>query len=257
MCRHLGYLGPAVPVSEPITRGPHSLRVQSWAPREMRGGGTINADGFGVAWWPAQAPGDTDALDAQDVEPTRYRNAAPIWTDPAVDDVLSQIEATAVLGAVRSATVGMPVERTACAPFTSGRLAFSHNGVVPDWRAVCAAVSKEVGGVDPFELEASTDSAALWLLVRALLGRGADPSEALTEVVRRVVAERSEARANLLLGDGEQLWATTCYHSLSVLVDDTSAVVSSEPYDDDPRWQPIDDRSVVTVRPGHVAIESL
>ena len=50
---------------------PHGLLRQSWAPRDMRGGGTVNADGFGVGWYP---PGG-DA-------PLRYRSGLlPIWAD--------------------------------------------------------------------------------------------------------------------------------------------------------------------------------
>jgi glutamine amidotransferase len=41
----------------------------------------------------------------------------PIWIDPAVTEVLGQVHATAVVAAGRSATVGMPVARTAWAPF--------------------------------------------------------------------------------------------------------------------------------------------
>ena len=52
MCRHLAYLGPPVPLRALLFDPPHSLVRQSWAPRDMRGGGTINADGFGVGWYP-------------------------------------------------------------------------------------------------------------------------------------------------------------------------------------------------------------
>ncbi len=245
MCRHIGYLGPAVAVNEPLNRGASSLRVQSWAPKDMRGGGTINADGFGVAWW-------RDDVAAA----ARYRNPMPIWSDPAVDEVLSQINARGVLGAVRSATVGLPVERSACAPFTAGKWAFSHNGVVPRWRETLAALADDFGPVDLLQLEAATDSAALWLLLRTAL-ESDDAEVALVELVGRVDAEVPGARLNLLLGDGEQLWATSYYHSLSVLVDEVSVTISSEPYDDNPHWKSVPDRSVVTASPGHVSIEPL
>lgn len=245
MCRHIGYLGPAVPVNEPLNRGTNSLRVQSWAPKEMRGGGTVNADGFGVAWW----RDDADAA-------ARYRNPMPIWTDPAVDEVLSQISSRAVLGSVRSATAGMPVERSACAPFMYGKWAFSHNGVVPRWRETLSGLAAEVATADLLELEAATDSAALWLLLRGAL-ESDDAELALVDLVGRIHAAGVDARLNLLLGDGEQFWATSYYHSLYVLVDDASVTISSEPYDDNPDWQPVSDNSVVTARPGHVSIEPL
>ncbi|WP_433758933.1 ergothioneine biosynthesis protein EgtC [Nocardia sp. CA-135398] len=266
MCRQLGYVGPPVRVGDMLTLGSHSLRTQAWAPKDMRGGGTINADGFGVAWW----------RDQDGVTVSRYRNCAPIWTDPAVEEVLPQLESWAVLAAVRSATIGMPVERTACAPFTHGRWAFSHNGVVPDWRRALSAVAEEFGstatelGADQLfdsvrllEAESATDSATLWVLLRGLLstdtpdGSWAAAPAALSLLVAAVLAQAPGARLNFLLGDGKQLWATTVYHSLSALVTDDFAILSSEPFDDDPRWQPIPDRQLVNARPGALSVTPL
>ncbi|MBF6210664.1 ergothioneine biosynthesis protein EgtC [Nocardia puris] len=263
MCRHLGYVGPSVGVGEILTRGTHSLHHQSWAPRDMRGGGTINADGFGVAWW-------------QEGAVRRYRNPAPIWTDPAVTDVLPQLTSGAVLGSVRSATVGMPVERSACAPFTAGRWAFSHNGVVPRWREVLTAVSSDLdveatraGATRLFETarlleaEALTDSAVLWVLLSDLIasaesgGYGESPATALRLVAEAVLRHAPEARLTLLLGDGEQLLAVSVHHGLSALVTEDAAVLASEPYDDDPRWQPVADRKLVVARPGELSVDEL
>ena len=42
-----------------------------------------------------------------------------------------------------------------------------------------------------------------------------------------------------------------------MLVTDDFAVVSSEPYDDDPRWQHIPDRRLVTLRPGLLTLDEL
>ncbi|QIS15717.1 ergothioneine biosynthesis protein EgtC [Nocardia arthritidis] len=318
MCRHIGYLGDAVPVGEIITRGPHSLRVQSWAPNEMRGGAKVNADGFGVAWWRASvalksAATDTAQLlghraDAGDPDPanggaqtdpefersgdavesaahqtvsdplpvSRYRNAAPIWTDPAVDEVLPQLTSRAVLGAIRSATSGMPVERAACAPFVHGHWAFSHNGAVRDWRrtltAVCAdldAAALSAGASRLFEdellltAESPTDSATVWVLLARLLDAIApggfvdSPATALRLITEAILAHAPTSRLNFLLGDGETLWATTVHHSLYALVTDSCAILSSEPYDDDPAWRSIADRRLVIARPGHLSDEPL
>ncbi|MEV6134904.1 ergothioneine biosynthesis protein EgtC [Nocardia sp. NPDC051990] len=266
MCRQLGYVGPPVRVGDMLTLGSHSLRTQAWAPKDMRGGGTINADGFGVAWW----------RDDDGVTVSRYRNSAPIWTDPAVEEVLPQLQSWAVLAAVRSATVGMPVERTACAPFTHGRWAFSHNGVVPDWRRALSAVAEEFGCTatelgagqlfDPMQLleaESATDAAMLWVILRSLLstdtpdGSWAAAPAALSLLVAAVLAQSPGARLNFLLGDGKQLWATTVYHSLSALVTDDFAILSSEPFDDDPRWRSIPDRQLVSARPGALSVTPL
>lgn len=350
MCRHLGYVGPPVNVGELVLRGPHSLFVQSWAPADMRGGGTINADGFGIAWWRRAEVGRGVERPAV----TRYRNAAPIWTDPAVAEVLGQLESGSVLAAVRSATVGMPVERAACAPFTDEHWSFSHNGVIPDWRPTLLAVRRDLreflaatppntngampsrqsgvngvsgpGGDDAGALrqsgvngvtavpgtdaavlagrsggdgmagidaagqsggggvgrgdsrpggallgadevlltaEALTDSAVLWVLLRGLLdaihpnGPVTSPGDALRLLVTTVLQHQPTARLNLLLGDGDRLWATTCWHALSVLVADDHTILASEPYDTDPRWHPIPDRQLITAAPGHCTITAL
>ncbi|WP_228538803.1 class II glutamine amidotransferase [Nocardia sp. XZ_19_385] len=301
MCRHLGYVGPETAVGELLTRGSHSLRTQAWAPREMRGGGTINADGFGVAWWRVAEPAPSSESEGGQVLTagrgdisgrggvpdsgigvgaglvvSRYRNPDPIWTDPAVEEVLPQLKSGSVLASIRSATVGMPVERAACAPFLGGRWAFSHNGVVPQWRRVVTAVSSDLdtaatqwGATRLFETarlleaEAATDSAALWVLLGELLdsagpeGFVESPGAALALLATAVLTHASDARLNFLLGDGEQLWATTVHHALSALVTDDFAILSSEPYDGDPRWQPIPDRSLVTARPGFLSVEPL
>src|SRR5882757_3370334 len=97
MCRHVGYLGPAVSIADLVLDPPHSLLRQSWAPTDMRHGGTINADGFGVGWFVTTNP------------PVVYRRAVPMWTDNALPGLLRPVLATGVLAAVRSATVGMPV----------------------------------------------------------------------------------------------------------------------------------------------------
>ncbi|MGV9833825.1 ergothioneine biosynthesis protein EgtC [Nocardia niigatensis] len=275
MCRHLAYLGPPTAVGALLTQGPHSLRTQSWAPRDMRRGGTINADGFGVAWWHhpdaaapdhgpgviwhGGAPGDPPETPGPPIDPlvSRYRNAAPIWTDPAVDEVLPQIRSTAVLAAVRSATVGMPVERAACAPFTHGRWAFSHNGAIPDWRHVLTAVATEFDSPPLLDAESLTDSAALWVILRGLLEDSARPEEALRRLMAAVLARSPRARLNLLVGNGAGVWGTTWHHSLSVLEAGRFVVVASEPFDDHPRWRPVADRQLVSVRNGRVAVEPL
>ena len=50
MCRHLAYVGPPVTLADLVLHQPHSLLHQSFAPTDMRGGGSINADGFGIGW---------------------------------------------------------------------------------------------------------------------------------------------------------------------------------------------------------------
>jgi dimethylhistidine N-methyltransferase len=55
MCRHLAYLGPPVPLRRLLVDPPGGLYEQSWRPRRQRHG-TVNADGFGVGWYPEPYP---------------------------------------------------------------------------------------------------------------------------------------------------------------------------------------------------------
>lgn len=243
MCRHLGYVGPPVSVGEMLGAGTHSLVRQSWAPKEMRGGGTINADGFGVAWWSSGRW-------------SRYRSAQPLWSDPAVPEVLADVASGSIVAAVRSATEGMPVERSATAPFVGDGWAFSHNGVVRGWPDTLAPLASELPVADLLRLESPTDSATLWQLLRHALGVQT-PEAAVTALVTTVAREAPGSRLNLLLSGGDELWATAWDHALYARVDDTSALIASEPLDDSDGWQPVPDRHLVGARPGHLILTPL
>ncbi|GAA1806431.1 ergothioneine biosynthesis protein EgtC [Luedemannella flava] len=230
MCRHLAYLGPPAPLSTWLFDPPHSLARQSWAPRDMRGGGTINADGFGVGWYPPGASA-----------PVRYRRGDPLWSDPSLPALAATTSAGAVLAAVRSATVGMPVTEHAAAPFGEGPWLFSHNGVVAGWPDSVTALAAALPTRDLLTLDAPTDAALLWALVRARLRAGAPLAKAAAETVAEVVDAAPGSRLNLLLTDGVRVAATTRGHALSVLTRPGSVLVSSEPLDDNPAWRAVPD----------------
>jgi glutamine amidotransferase len=246
VCRHLAYLGPPVPLSALLLEPPHSLLRQSYAPLDMRGGGTINADGFGAGWYPA--PG---------AAAVRYRSAAPIWSDASFAALAAATTAGALLAAVRSATVGMPVTETAAAPFTDGRWLFSHNGVVRGWPHSVGELAAALPVADLITLDAPTDAALLWALVRNRLRAGKDPADTLAAVVAGVATAAPGSRLNLLLTDGVGIWATAWDHALSVRTDEASALVSSEPLDSTSTWTPVPDRHLVVARPGHCGVTAI
>ncbi|MFF5216898.1 ergothioneine biosynthesis protein EgtC [Micromonospora sp. NPDC000442] len=233
MCRHLAYLGPPVTLRELLFDPPHSLLRQSWAPRDMRGGGTINADGFGVGWYP-----DGEA-------PVRYRRAQPIWSDPTIAELAAVTSAGAVLAAVRSATVGMAIVDTAAAPFAEGRWLFSHNGVVRGWPDSMVPLAAELPVRELLTLDATTDSALLWALVRNRLRAGVAPARAVAETVTSVAAAAPGSRLNMLLTDGHTVVASAAGHALSLRVTPASVLLASEPHDDGPGWRVVPDGQLV------------
>ncbi|GLW46495.1 gamma-glutamyl-hercynylcysteine sulfoxide hydrolase [Streptomyces sp. NBRC 14336] len=246
MCRHLAYLGPEEPLGTRIVRPPHGLYRQSWAPRKQRYG-TVNADGFGVGWY---APGDP--------VPARYRRAGPIWADLSFADLARVVRTTCLLAAVRDATLSGADAEAAAAPFASGAWLFSHNGAVPGWPGSLAALTGTLSPTDLLSLEARNDSAFVWALVLARLRAGDDPGEALADTVREVAEAAPGARLNLLLTSGDGIAATTWGDTLWYrAVPGDGTVVASEPYDDDPLWREVPDRTLLVASRTDVTLTPL
>jgi gamma-glutamyl hercynylcysteine S-oxide hydrolase len=226
MCRHLGWLGREVTISALVLDPPHSLRVQSYAPRRQKHG-LMNADGWGVGLFDAEMP-------------RRWRSPAPLWGDVSFDSIAPALRSHCVVAAVRSATVGMPIEASATAPFTDGQWLLSHNGIVD--RAVLPA---------DLSAESVCDSAVLAALI---FDRGLD---ALGETIVKVGADDPEARLNILAANGSRLLATAWGDTLSILRRDDGLVLASEPYDDDLGWEDVPDRHLVEVTAENVTLTTL
>jgi glutamine amidotransferase len=250
MCRHLAYLGPPRTLAELVLQPPHSLLHQSYAPRDMRGGGTVNADGFGVGWF---VPGL--------LAPLRYRRPYPLWTDQGFAPLAAATSSGAVLAAVRSATVGSPVVETACAPFAgtggTSRWLFSHNGKLPGWPESAVALAADLDLAELLTMDAPIDSALLWAVLRHRLAAGEDPANAVAAVVGAAVQAVPDARLNLLLTDGTVVVATTWWHALSVRAAGGAVTVASEPTDDGPGWSAVPDRHLVVATQSTVHIRRL
>jgi glutamine amidotransferase len=230
MCRHLGWLGTPVSVASLVLDQPYGLLVQSYSPRRQKHG-LVNADGWGVGFYSPDLP---------DGQPARWRSAAPLWGDASFASVAPTLRSECIVAAVRSATVGMPIEATAAAPFTDGEWLLSHNGVVD--RAVLPPSGRA---------ESTVDSA---LLAALIFERGLDR---LGDTVAEVGAADPNARLNILAANGSRMLATTWGDTLSVLRRDDGVVLASEPYDDDPDWQEIPDRHLVDVSSTHIDLVPL
>jgi glutamine amidotransferase len=252
VCRHLAYLGPPTTLAALLLDPPHGLLHQSYAPADMRSGAVANADGFGAGWYPTG-----DAGPPAHGAPVRYRSDRPMWSDTGFTALAAVTSAPAVLAAVRSATPGMPVTATAAAPFGEGRWLFSHNGLVRGWPGAVAGLAEQLPVTDLLTLDAPTDSAALWALVRHRLRAGADPSAVLADVVHAVEAAAPGSRLNLLLTDGAAIWATTWTHALSVRAEAGAVRVASEPSDDGGGWVAVPDRHLVVATPQRCEVRPL
>jgi gamma-glutamyl hercynylcysteine S-oxide hydrolase len=228
MCRHIAWLGAPRSLADLVLAPPFGLLTQSHAPRRQAHG-RINADGWGVGYF---TPGRS--------EPARWRASRPLWNDASFASVAPTISSTCVIAAVRSATVGMPIEDSAVAPFASGSWLLSHNG----------RVDRSILPADRVA-ESTCDAAILAALVFAT------GPEKLDDVVADVGHRDPNARLNLLAVNGSRILATTWGDTLSYLVTSDGVAVASEPYDDDARWVDVPDRHFVDVTGDGVRVSAL
>lgn len=234
MCRHLGWLGADVTVSSLVLDPPFGLRVQSYAPRRQKHC-LLNADGWGVGFFDAPADGA-----AQPGVARRWRSPAPLWGDVSFESVAPVLHSHCVVAAVRSATVGMPIEASATAPFTDGQWLLSHNGIVD--RTVLPATS---------QAESVCDSA---ILAAVIFERGLD---ALGETIAEIGAADPLARLNILAANGSRMLATAWGDTLCILRRTDGVVLASEPYDNDSDWEDVPDRHLVEVTASGVTLTPL
>ena len=254
MCRMAGYVGPSIRLGEIVSAPAHSLAVQSYRPREMQSG-TVNADGYGAALW----------LDDGRPEPALYRTAAPIWADPNQGWMNERLVVRSAIAAVRSATPGIGYELANVQPFASGRLAFTHNGFVTDFRHGPQRLMREGLGREAYEsIAGSSDSEHLFALV--LDAQGDLPDRVRQAVLRLdgICAElQRTAAATLLLGDGEQLVGVRWARGLQPATLYSGGVadglcLASEPFDARGQWREVPPGQIAVVRPGQaLALEAL
>jgi gamma-glutamyl hercynylcysteine S-oxide hydrolase len=258
VCRHAAWLGAPRALTALIQEPGHGLLRQAYAPRRQRYG-TVNADGFGMGWYaadaaPTAAPADSDATDPASggfgpgrAVPVRYRRSIPIWADANLPGLARVARSSCLLAAVRCATTGMPVEESATAPFADGPWLLSHNG-----RVARDAVRDLADNA-----ESACDSA--WLAAAAFrrLRAGLALGDALSEIVTRAGAKDPDARLNLLACDGSALaatvWGDTLFHRQA----GDGVLVSSEPLDDLPGWQAVPERSLLLATPDGLRVRPL
>ncbi|GAA2718895.1 MULTISPECIES: ergothioneine biosynthesis protein EgtC [Streptomyces] len=245
MCRHIAVLGPHAPLAESLVDPPYSLVRQSWEPRRQRHG-VVNADGFGVGWY---APGDP--------LPARYRRAGPVWADESFADIARVVRTRALLAAVRDATAAGADPEAAAAPFAGGPWLFSHNGALPGWPECAEALAGQVPAAALLRLAARNDSAFVWALVEQRLLGGAPMGRALAGAVATLARAVPDARLNLLLTDGAAIAATAWGDSLWYVSRGRRTAVASEPYDDDPGWTEVPDRTLLAADRSAVVLTPL
>jgi glutamine amidotransferase len=258
MCRLVACFGPPIPISRPVFGGTHSLARQSWEPRELLSG-SVNADGWGVTWWPGGAE-----------RPVRIARAEPIWFDPDLPRLLGSLAASSILAALRNTTPGLPVDRTGLLPILRDRWAFALNGYVPAFRARhMRRLREQLPDGFYARLEGVSDAETLMHLALAAIAGGASPADALVDVRDRVAARlapRETSPLTMVLADatGGTILHTTLNGAVNSLylrergeLIPEGVVIASERLDGDEGWEPVPDHSIVEYGASGVRITPL
>jgi len=251
MCRWLAYRGAALPPSLLILDAQHSLVAQSL--NSPLGAETVNGDGFGLGWYPADA-------EAGGI-PAVFRSIEPAWHDQNLREISQAVRSPLFFGHVRAAG-GPPIQQTNCHPFRYEKWLFMHNGFLEQFGEVKRDLTF---AIDPSlypHVRGTTDSEVIFHLALTF-GLQDDPVAALRETVRliesvgRTHGVRFPMQGTIAVSDGATLWAfryssegrsRTLFHSVDIptmremypdlarlrLFDDTAHVVVSEPLNDLP-----------------------
>jgi glutamine amidotransferase len=225
--------------------GSHALLRQSWAPQELLSG-SVNADGWGVAWYAGGAP-------------RRLAEVRPLWYEEELEATLQVVTSGCAVAALRNGTPGIAVDRSALLPIVRRGWCFVLNGYVPDFRrshmrALRAGISDGLYG----SLEGVSDSETLLLRALDAIGAGATPAEALARVVEDVLSrvDDEECQLTMTLTDGDAFVATrasnvqatnTLYWATGHPLAPGGTLLASERLDDDTGWRSVPERVVVEV----------
>lgn len=249
MCRLTVYCGPPQPLHPLVFGGAHSLLRQSWEPRELLSG-SVNVDGYGVAWH-----------DGQNF--VRVAQPVPIWHDEGLETLLSSVQASLGLAAVRNATPGIPVDRSGLLPLTHEAHAFVLNGFVENFRSrwmrrFRATLPDHLYGA----LRGSSDSETLFLMALARIEGGATPGEALADLTDFVCAEvhgegltaqltmaLADAKGVAVVRTGSEAKTNSLYFNDGSSLMGGGRLVASEPLDSEAGWEGVPPHHLLQMDP--------
>mmetsp|Transcript_16210 Transcript_16210/g.44594 ORF Transcript_16210/g.44594 Transcript_16210/m.44594 type:complete len:395 (+) Transcript_16210:128-1312(+) len=117
----------------------------------------INADGFGVGWYPLK--------NENGGKPALFRDTQPAWSNENLREICSVTQSSCVMAHVRAASPGMSVSLPNVHPFKAGRLLFCHNGAIQGFarikRKIFALLTEEAF----LHLRGTTDSECAFALI--------------------------------------------------------------------------------------------
>ncbi|MEZ4414479.1 MAG: class II glutamine amidotransferase [Gemmatimonadota bacterium] len=250
MCRLVAYAGPKAELAPLLFGGQHSLRHQSWAPRELLSG-SVNADGWGIVWFHRG-------------QPLRIADERPIWQAGELEPLLRAQRSSVALSAVRNRTDGVPGGAVGTPPLLRGGCGFVLNGFLAGYRErLLRPLLHRLSDPTLSLLEGATDSELVFLNVLERIRAGETAPDALaataTWVLHLARDHGLDAQLNCALATADGVALTRASsrgasNSLylgraSPLVPRDGTLAASEPLDDGATWDPVPEGSLVTLDP--------
>ena len=272
MCRFLLYHGPEIALADLITRPRNSLIHQSFHAEQRKE--PLNGDGFGMAWYvPRVRP-----------EPALFRSITPAWSNQNLIDLAAVIGSGAILAHVRAATPCQAVVETNCHPFRCGRLAFMHNGHIPDFTPVRREILRRLSPGAFAMIGGTTDTEHIFGLFLDHYWSAGRLDQALRSTLSDLAEVTGPSRTSLLnlaVSDGTD--AVVCRVTLGPDQDDsnslffhsgsqyrcvgsecrmvepcgsaTATLVASEPLSGDPGWRSVPPNHLVNLAGTEATLE--
>lgn len=242
MCRLAAYLGTEITLHQFIKKPKHSLVRQSWEPKEMQEG-TVNADGYGVAWL------------SNDHIPCTYKNVLPIWSDTNLKSLGRSLNSQLWMANVRSATPGQGISEANTQPFIKDEIIFTHNGcLIPFDKTVKASLLDILSNDVRAEINGNSDSLYLFaLLQQQLLSEKSVPDAIIKmmDILKTVCGDKITALLNMVISDGDVIYA--CRHaingscpSLYYSFGENNIHVASEPLTTNDEWNSFLEHSLIS-----------
>lgn len=279
MCRFTFYIGSEIALADLVTRPENSLINQSTHARERTE--PLNGDGFGLAWYVPDDP-----------TPARFRSITPAWNNANLAELSRVTRSRCILAHVRAASSDrFNVAEANCHPFRHGPFTFMHNGHIEGFERIRRPLMDSLSDAGFAGIRGTTDTEHVFALaLEHLRGHEGESScdllaDALQGAVNGVLALLSahapghHAYLNLVLADGHHAaacrFSTDAEHIDSLYLSegsqyrceggvctmsapsrsDRAVLISSEPLNEGPRWQPIERNHIALVDAG-LAVQS-